>query len=162
MAAHPEILVLGVHRLEFDESWVEGHLETLCPPYGPKIRNDVREMLGSAVVMELLVMDRDERFDVSSFQQPVTTRSWSWFSPVGIACVWFLTADGQARLEFDDEDEDDGPLPPMEINTFRVAVYLRGWDETQPLLSSYGELRRPAITAMPERLLRLAPYVSYD
>lgn len=162
MTSPARITVLGIHRLEFDESWVEGHLETICPPYGARVRAEVREMLESTVLIELLVTDRDERFDVRDIGQSPTHRSWSWLYPVGLICVWFLTADGEERFEFED-DQYDGTAPPVGIKNFRVALYFRGWDAARPLLSSYGELRCPELTVERYAILsQIAPYLSGD
>jgi hypothetical protein len=104
----PRITVLGIHKVPFDELGVEGHLETICPPYSDELRRDVREMLDSTVLLEMLIEGRDDRFDVRDFRQPDTAQPWSWLYPIGLVCVWFLSPDGDTRNNFDDDDDYDG------------------------------------------------------
>jgi hypothetical protein len=159
MTPQSRIIVLGVHRLAFDDATVSLHLHEFRIPPGPeleRIRAEVREMLGSTVLVELLVIDRDERFHAADFRQPITEKRW-WQGILPNPRTWYLTADGERRLEYEDQ-EDGGPVPPMDVTTFRVAISIRGWDETKPLQSSYGDHRCPEINAIPERLNRLAPY----
>ena len=62
MIPRPQITVLGIHKFEFEDSSVEGHLATICPPYDAKMRADVREMLESTVTDYLAGSDpRDPR-----------------------------------------------------------------------------------------------------
>jgi hypothetical protein len=161
MTGPSQITVLGVHRLPFDDVTVSVHLQGFRIPPGPaleELRVEIREMLESTVLVELLVTDRDERFDPAGIRQPDTTkRRWDGVVPEPVA--WYLTPDGERRLVPDDElmwgQQSD---PPPVGATFRIAMYVRGWDEAKSLRSGYGDHRCPWITAIPERLRRLAPY----
>jgi hypothetical protein len=67
----------------------------------------------------------------------------------------FLTPDGKAlaakRWSFD--------VPPGDL---RLAFFLHVWNAATPLRTSYGDIRCPPPTAMPERLERLVPYQNVD
>jgi hypothetical protein len=161
MSALPRISVLGVHRLPVDDATVNSHRQEFRIRPGPDLERllaDIREMLESTVLVELRVTDRDERFDAAHLRQP-RARSHRLDGIVAAPVIWYLTADGEGPLESDNEMAwwQQSALPPGVAN-FRVALYVRGWDESQPLRSCYGDHPCPEITAMPARLRRLAPY----
>jgi hypothetical protein len=68
----------------------------------------------------------------------------------------YLTPDGQSRLE------DPRWGEPPQATDFRVAFFIHWWEEEVPLVSSYGELRCPAVQEMPGRLRTLVPYEPVD
>jgi hypothetical protein len=105
-----------------------------------------REQLASIVLIELLVENGDQSFSVSDFSQPedgVPRDSWqvAWAEA-------FLAVDGNSLLV-------ERWKEPPKTGAFRVAFFMHFWDETKPLLTSYGELTRPSVSEMPERLKRL-------
>jgi hypothetical protein len=154
----PRIEVLGVHRLEVDDSLVQAQNAGLIAPQDAKrqqaFEQETRDWLESTVLVEVLVTNRDQRFDPEDFTQDSTKKgghiSGSMFD------VRYLTPDGTRVIGEDMESL------PEDIDSFRVAMYLRCWDQTRPLLSTYGELKCPAVTDMPERLQRLASYYPSD
>jgi hypothetical protein len=154
------IQVLGVYRLPVTPKLVSAQADEL---YGPasklsavqrrEAEREAREQLESVALIECLVLNPDETFDVGDFTQPQpgVDRS-SWQAAYEEA---FLSADGEERL-----DVQWGDLPKE--NVFRVAFYLHFWNQYAPLVTSYGELTCPAVSDMPERLQRLAPFLPVD
>jgi hypothetical protein len=154
----PTIQVLGVYALPVTEELLQEQTNIL---YGANLTGDARqqaerkcrEQLDSTVLIEALVRDRDDRFKTDHFCQPldgVDRDSWqvAWAEA-------YLSLDGESRLEVRWPD-----VP--EAKDFRVAFFIHYWEDDEPLLSSYGELRCPAVQQMPERLRRLVPYEPVD
>jgi hypothetical protein len=154
----PTIQVLGVYALPVTKELLREQTDLL---YGATLTGEARqqaerkcrEQLLSTVLVEALVQDRDDRFQCSDFCQPLAeVEEGRW------QVAWaegYLSLDGESRLEA------RWPDPP-EAKDFRVAFFIHYWEDNEPLLSSYGELRCPAIREMPERLQRLVPYEPVD
>jgi hypothetical protein len=154
----PTIQVLGVYALPVTKELLQMQTDLL---FGADLTGEARqeaerkcrEQLLSTVLVELLVRHRDDRFQSSDFCQPrdgVEENRWqvAWAEA-------YLSLDGESRLEARWPDQPDA-------NDFRVAFFIHYWEHNRPLLSSYGELRCPAVREMPERLRRLVPYEPLD
>jgi hypothetical protein len=100
----------------------------------------VREELAGAVLLEVLIQNPDSQFSVDDFGQAGNDQA-----PYSEA---FLSQDGQTVLSENSSD----------VDMLRLAFYLHYVDPGQPLKTSYGTLRLPAIGAMPTRLATLIPY----
>lgn len=152
--AKPSIRILSVSRLNVTNEFFEKQYELL---YGPpqadletqQAMKHMREQLESTVLLEVEVLNRDSRFNVSDFTQEIgklPRDSWQ--------AAWdevFLNDDGTSLLGR------KGSQPPKE-GDLRIAFYFHYWDPDKPLLSSYGEIEAPQVTEMSPRLESLVPY----
>jgi hypothetical protein len=149
------IELIGVYQLPVTEDLFAAQAELL---YGANAslnqRAQLRHQLESAVLVEVLVSDADDDFDVADFIQenPRLPRA-NWQAAWAEA---FLSVDGQQLLV-----ERWDPLPPLHAH-FRVAFFIHEWQVGRRLLTSYGELPGASPTAMPDRLLQLVPYELVD
>jgi hypothetical protein len=156
--AAPRIGVLGVYKLDVTEDLFREQFDilygyTMSDEERMEAEEQCREQLSSIVMIEALIENRDERFSVLDFTQPqdgVPRDNWQ----VAYAEA-FLALDGNSLLV-------EGWTEPPETGDFRVAFFMHFWDETKPLLTSYGELPCPSVSEMPERLKRLVPYQPVD
>jgi hypothetical protein len=154
----PKVEVLGVYRLPVTDELFREQFDIIYGyPMSASERRSAeqqcREQLESVVLVEAVVSNRDRRFGVGGFTQARAGQpkdSWqvAWAEA-------FLTADGE-RLSVErwSDAPSDDPL--------RVAFFIHCWDPGQPLLSSYGGVQCPAPQQMPERLIRLVPFVPVD
>lgn len=156
--AKPRIEVLGAYRLPVTEDLFREQFDIL---YGfpmdnkerAKAQRECREQLESVVLIELLVRNRDKRFQLDDFAQRHKGRSKD-----NDQVAWaeaYLSPDGKSLLVERWSD-------PPEIDPLRVAFFIHFWDAAKPLQSSYGELSCPAPQPMPDRLKRLVPYELVD
>jgi hypothetical protein len=112
-----------------------------------------REQLNSVALIEAMVHDRDDRFNVGQFTQPqdgVPQTNWQVAYDEA-----FLTLDGESLAV------ERGERAP-EVGDLRVAFFLHFWQPDKPLRTSYGEVACPSAEDMPERLARLVPYEPVD
>ena len=112
-----------------------------------------RAEIESAVLVEAMVRNRDERFDTGHFSQRIEgVKRDNW------QVAWaeaFLTSDGTSlAVARWNGSPDTGDL--------RVAFFIHSWDSGQPLKSSYGDIQCPMPAPMPERLAKLLAYVNTD
>ena len=154
----PSIAVLGAYRLEVTKPLIKQQFGEL---YNYEMSEDqLREalrhciqQLHSVVLLEVLVENRDARFQRSDFTQQLNdVSSDSWQAPWAEA---FLTPDGESLLV-------DRWDPPPDADTFRFAFFLHYFQPDRPLLSSYGQLQCPPIMEMPLRLMKLVPFIPVD
>ena len=114
------------HRM----SWLTG--DEFTPEDRVDAALEIRELLSDAVVVEVLVSNADERFDLADFAQADPNQPKSEWQ-----VAWnetYLSADGNSVLG-------GYPCPEApEINEFRVVFVIHYWKSVFPLLSSYGEL----------------------
>jgi len=133
------LAAMGTKASDSDKRWAE-------------MAGELRSALRSAVLVEALVENRDDRFNPGDFVQPDPEQ------PKGQGQVaWeevFLTQDGEKARQRETGLSED--------RTFRIAFYIHLWKHGQPLLSSYGPLHYPQLTPVPARLWRLAPYALVD
>jgi hypothetical protein len=155
---NPHIDVLGVHRLTVTEAMVRDQFEILCDSHAPEReqrekKQRIRDQLESVVLLEVLVKDRNEKFDVGHFTQvQVGVDRGNWQAPWAEA---FLTPDGDALI-----GEQWGDAP--ETGTFRCTFYLHFFQPGVPLTTSYGEIPCTPATEMPSRLEKLVPFEPVD
>lgn len=156
--AQPIIEVLGVHSIPVTKELLQEQADIL---YGAVLsgaerldaERQCREQLESTVLVEILIRNRDKRFNVGDFSQPqegVPRDNWQ--------AAWaeaYLSEGGEELLV---ERWSDAP----KADCFRIAFFIHCWNSAAPLLTSYGELRCPAVTKMPERLQELVPYEPVD
>ena len=149
------IELIGVYQLPVTEELVAKQAElSYGEAFSPEQRAQVRELLESAVLVEVLVSDADADFNVGGFMQENPE-----LPPMNWQAAWaeaFLSADGDRLLA-----ERWNPLPPGHT-TFRVTFFIHEWRVDRALLSSYGSLPGGAPTPMPERLRELVPYELLD
>ena len=156
--AQPTIEFLGVYSLPVTNDLLREQTDIL---YGSDLagaeRRDAerqcREQLESTVLVEVLVRNRDKRFNLGDFSQPqhgVPRDNWqvAWAEA-------YLSEDGEELLV---ERWGDAP----KADAFRVAFFIHCWNPNAQLLTSYGELRCPEVKKMPERLQKLVPYELVD
>lgn len=156
--AQATVEVLGVYSITVTDDLLREQTDILygADPPGDK-RHDAerqcREQLESTVLVEVLVRNRDERFNVGDFSQPqegVPRDNWrvAWAEA-------YLSEDGEKLLV---ERWADAP----KADSFRIAFFIHCWNPAASLLTSYGEVRCPAVMRMPERLQKLVPYEPVD
>ncbi len=149
----PQVDVLGVYRLPVTDELFREQYEILYGDPDPRAEQQCRQQLASVVLVELLVRDRGERFEVGQFTQPQEgVPKANWQVPWAEA---YLTPDGEA-LAVPRWDE------PPQTGDLRIAFFFHYWQPEIPLRSSYGEFQCPAVQEMPERLRRLVPYEPVD
>jgi hypothetical protein len=114
-----------------------------------KFEQTLRQNLSEVALVEVLIEEPDDTFDMGGFTQPdpsVPQDNWQ--------VAWdevFLSADGEHVLA-----KDWRVLP--KATRVRAAFYIHFWNSDRGLMSCYGALTCPVPQAMPERLWRLAPY----
>jgi hypothetical protein len=151
----PSIDVLGVHRVRATDAMIQDRIEysylpdQVSTPQGRRAaEQESRELIESVVLIETVVRNCDERFDVGDFTQRlegVARENWQ-----AAYLETFLALDGASR-----DASDESPDAPGDI---RVAFFLHDWDAGKPLAASYGDVDCPPPSEMPERLEKLVPY----
>lgn len=104
MATQPRITVLGLYRPLFGDATVDLHLYAFRMPPGPlldELRADVIEMLRGTLLVELLVADRDARFDPERLGQSATGQC-RWDKLFARPIIWYLAPDGESHLGSDE------------------------------------------------------------
>jgi hypothetical protein len=157
----PTARVLGVFSLPEIEKYVEAHYHDFAPPRTPKeveaFKETIRDVLRRTVLVEVEINNKDSNFNPDNFRQNIddNEKEWGhhWGSLFDIRC---LSHDGSELLA-----EDPFSFPES-LSSFRAVVFIRCWDSSRALMSSYGELSCPPISEMPQRLQRLTPYVACD
>lgn len=156
--ARPQIKVLGVYRLAVTKQLLQEQFDIL---YGyqtseaerRRSKRYCKRQLESVALLEVLVKDPDESFDLKDFTQErdgVDRGSWQ--------AAWaeaFLTFNGTGLLV---ERRGDPPTG----RSFRCAFFLHYYQPDKPLITSYGSHNCPPVKEMPERLQRLVPFVPVD
>jgi hypothetical protein len=143
----PTIQVIGAHKLEVSANLFALAMDLkyagmLSSAQRQLVEQHVRDELAGVVLIELLVLDRDDRFSVGDFAQPGSDQAV--YSEV------YLSPDGHNVIA-------EGFDVP-ESSTFRVAFYLHYVDPTKELKTTYGSVSLPTFTPMPRRLAELVPY----
>jgi hypothetical protein len=149
----PGIKVLAVYKVKLTPELLEEAMESkyggmkLSLSQREWAKGHVIEEITSAVLVELLVANPDQHFDLSDFHQ--TGSDQSPYDEV------YLTEDGQSVLSGSSVD-----VPKAEV--FRVAFFLHYFEPDKPLITSYGEVEFPPVQEMPEYLHVLIPYHPVD
>jgi hypothetical protein len=146
--AHVEII--GVHPIEVTDELVQEAFEV---KYGYLEDPDdalqlAREEVESVVLIEALVKDRDDRFDVAHFGQSqgdkLAANDQVAYDEI------FLSDDGTSVIARGQREVGAGDL--------RIAFFLHFYQDTRPLLTSYGSVPLPPKTPMPQRLSAITKY----
>ena len=153
----PTIKILGVHPLGateeiWDQSVTQRHgligldlnVERRETAY-----HEVRDELSRVVLIELVVKERDRSMYMGDFGQTISGDSLGPNDEVAYGEVFLGPAGDRIVANFLDEIEGD---------LVRVAFFLHEFKPNRPLLTSYGPVETPLLTAMPPRLQRLVPY----
>ncbi len=132
----------------------EAQLAPLTEEDKLRIEDDLDYNLGNAAFVEVLIRNVDDQFDAGHFAQRDPSK------PEGMSQVaWnetYLSEDGESLIA-------GYPLPKVPAGpVLRVVFVIHFWNPELPLCSSYGELVCPAMTPLPERIWRLAPYETLD
>jgi hypothetical protein len=144
----PSVQVLGVYQVEVTPQLFAAAVEQkygnrfLSPTHRREAETQVREELAGAVLIELLIKDRDAFFDAGEFRQDNSDQA-----PYDEV---YLTEDGTSVIS-------TGCEVPA-VPSFRIAFFLHYFHPTLPLRSCYGAVPVPAIQPMPPRLAALLPY----
>lgn len=152
----PAIEVLGLYRVRATDALIQDRIEYSYAPDQvdtPEKRSaaaqESRELIESVALIEVLVHNPDERFDVGDFTQRL-----HGVAPENRQAAYaeaFLAPDGTSLAA--DEGASDAPDGDL-----RIAFFLHFWDTSMPLVTSYGDIECPGVSEMPERLERLVPY----
>ena len=160
MSAQPKIEILGVYLPTADKDAFESFVAEKCrefadvaPSRRDEIEEEYRDGLGESALIEALITNADERFDVGDFCQPDPSLDRSHWQVAW--CETFLASDGESVLPCE-------PLSVPSATVFRVAFYIHYWQPLLGLQSSYGALALPTPQAVPPRLWALAQYETVD
>jgi hypothetical protein len=149
----PAVRIIGAHVLEPSEELVRSAVALKYPNTEIKwwkragIRDAVKAELSLVALIEIEIVGVDERFQIADFRQMDSDQ-------VAYDEV-FLSPDGERVVS----QGFDGILSGRDL---RMGFFLHHFDWTQPLLTSYGPVRVPGPSPMPERLARLMPYDPVD
>ena len=148
----PTIRVLGVHPIEPSPELLAEAYEI---KYGPLAlseleRRDAEQAIlaeiGGAVLIELQIVGRDDRFDAGDFRQAGSDQ-------VAYAET-YLTEDGGTVI--------GESLEPPSDSRLRLAFFLHFYNPEHGLETSYGSVALPGMTPMPDRLKKLILYEPVD
>ena len=147
----PTIQILGVYQVEPTETLFRQAMELkygglkLSQSQRHQAESSVRGEISSIVLIEVLVVNRDNRFALGDFTQPGSDQA--------AYDEAFLSLDGTTVLS---------RFRPPEVEPLRLAFFLHYFDPNKPLTTSYGQLPVPPMQKMPERLQALLPYQPID
>lgn len=145
---NPTIEVVGAYRVEVTDALVATAMELkyegaqLSERDRLEAERHMNEELKGAVLLELIVRDRDASFDVGDFGQ--ATSDQAPYDEV------FLSEDGTSVIS-------SGYDVPS-VEPLRIAFFLHYYDPDVALKSTYGTIEAPATQPMPQRLANLVPY----
>jgi len=148
----PTIRVLGVHPVEASSALLREAYEI---KYGAlslpalerrEAEQAVRAEIAGAVLIELRIDGRDERFDAGDFRQEGSEQ----------------VAYSEAYLSDDGASVIAETYQPPSSARLRLAFFLHFFDPSRNLESSYGSVELPAMTPMPDRLKQVVPYEPVD
>jgi hypothetical protein len=143
----PRVEVLGAYQLSASPELFAEAMKIKFPfqfdsdQHRKDAERHVRLELDGAVLLEVVVLDRDSTFSVDDFGQNGSDQAA--YGEV------FLSQDGKSVIS-DFDMPGDGPL--------RMAFFLHFADPALPLRSSYGSVAIPQVLPMSARLQSLVPY----
>ncbi|HLH89995.1 MAG TPA: hypothetical protein VKX28_16200 [Xanthobacteraceae bacterium] len=151
----PTVEVLGVYRVRATDALIQDRIQYSYSPDQvdtPEKRSaaeqESRELIESVALIEAMVRNPDERFNIGDFTQRLDgVAQDNWQAAYAEA---FLSPDGKSLTDVEPSGSPGGD--------FRIAFFLHVWDAAKPLVTSYGDIKCPAVGEMPERLERLVPY----
>lgn len=147
----PMVVILGVYKVPLTQDLFREAMEVkfagldLSAEERRDAEEAVRRELSSVVLLDVLVSNPDERFDVGDFGQPDSDQA-----PYDEA---YLSLDGKSVISRCTAPASD---------SLRIAFFLHFFDPTKPLTTSYGLIPVPAIQEMPEHLQRIVPYTPVE
>ena len=150
MNAKPAVRIIGAHPLDVSPSLFE---EVLYARYGDpddppeaheRAVQQTRAELERAVLFEVVVENRDDRFSIRDFGQPDSDQA--------AYMERYLSPDGTKVIGKWSEYKVPGVEP------LRMIFYLHFVDAERPLTTSYGDHLIPPLTPMPLQLRLLAGY----
>jgi hypothetical protein len=149
----PAVRILGAHRLQVSEELISSAVEAKFPNAMIKwwkrgaIRREVKAELSLVALIEVEILGADGRLQIGDFRQSDSDQ---------VAYdEAYLSPDGEQVVSRDINETPGGP-------NVRVGFFLHHFDWTQPLMTSYGPVKVPRPSPMPERLARLMPYEPVD
>lgn len=151
-AAQPAVAILGAYRLEPSAALIAKAIRrkygssTMSSADKRKAERHVNDELRNAVLFELLISNRDERFRVEDFGQIGSDQA--------AYDEKYLSLDGKRVVAEGFE------IPAGD--SLRICFYLHFVDAGQPLRTSYGPNPIPAVKPIPKRLEKLMPYEPVD
>lgn len=151
-----QVTIIGLHPLDYTDEQIDQRtthhfgLVALNPDKETREFADfvTRQSLRSTVLVEMLIRGRDRTMYMGDFGQS----SGDFIGPNDPVAYEeaFLSLDGSQRVA--------DYLDQVRGDDVRVAFYLHNYQPGLPILTSYGPVQPPLMTAMPDRLKRLAPY----
>lgn len=149
----PNIKALAVYRVKLTPELLEEAMEVkhggqrLSEGEREEAKEQIIEEITSAVLIELLVTNPDDRYNLSDVHQLGSDQAA--YDEV------YLTEDGRSVIPTRYSE-----VPKGEV--IRVGFYLHYFDPDKPLVTSYREIELPPVQEMPEYLLLLIPYRPVD
>jgi hypothetical protein len=143
-----KILISGVYKVPFtqklyNEAYLSKYSGIRIPFWRKnKVKKQLIEELSNIVLIELIVNEFDDTFNIDSFKQP--ERDQAPYHEV------FLNADGTEVIS------DGSELP--EVDKMRVCFFLHYYDPNKPLNTVYGVFDLPEVLELPKRLKDLIQY----
>lgn len=110
----------------------------------------VRDELRRIVLVEMHVHERDRSMYMGDFGQSIDGDALGPKDEVAYGEVFLGPAGDRIVANYLDEVRGD---------SVRLAFFLHEYKPTRPILTSYGPVEPPLLTAMPPRLKRLVQYV---
>ncbi|MFQ5412761.1 MAG: hypothetical protein ACE5EC_10715 [Phycisphaerae bacterium] len=151
-----KITLIGVHPLDYSDELLDAAITRQFglialdtdPEKRERAEFRAREDLRSIVLVEMFIADRDRSLYIGDFGQ----------SPTGILGPGDPVADQEAILSPDGTQRIADYLDQVQSKDVRLAFYLHGYRPDLPILTGYGQVEAPPMTAMPVRLRRVVPY----
>ncbi|HXT42285.1 MAG TPA: hypothetical protein VN887_19915 [Candidatus Angelobacter sp.] len=147
MNSQPKVHVVGIYKLNVDPALVKEALDLKYPidSYSAQARRRAEPVvfkeLSSAVLIELTIENADENYSVGDFEQPDSDQA--------AYEERYLSADGTSIIS-----EYVRPAG----NFLRMVFFLHFFDPVKPLKTSYGVVKLPRTTGMPEWLGKVIRY----
>jgi len=153
----PEVRIIGVHPLDvsaelFDQALTQWHgMIALDTDAERRARADAetRAEIGGIVLVEMVVKGRDRRMYMGDFGQALSGDLPGPNDEVAYGEA-FLSPAGDRRIA--------DYLDEVDADHVRVAFFLHAYKPNRLILTTYGAVEPPPLTAMPVRLKRLVEY----
>ena len=143
----PDIELLGAYRVENTKDLFKKAWDTKFGgiKLGEKQKQDakrfLRQELSSIVLIEVIVKNHDQDFDVGDFLQEESDQ----------------VAYDEAFLSIDGSEVISRFNQPNKTE-LRIVFFLHFFDPAKPIKTSYGDLNVKSLDDMPSRLSELVPY----
>lgn len=148
------IEILGIYKVPISETLITEIMElSYKTPISEKvesiIRNQCKELLENTVLIEVIVHNSDNTFEITDFTQrnkKIPKENWQ--------VAWAETY----LDEFGENLVVERWSNPPNTQKLRIAFFIHEWNDEIPLSSSYGDFTCPKPEVMPDRLINLVPY----